>query len=390
MKKLLWSCICLILCYLCIYLYRQIHSDPVAVIPPFPESPIVRVLLHRKTESASIHIPSKRLEVWIPKADRPYKIANHSLLVHRKDGAFHFLGIKHKVHQIELRPSDEKFSYLNGDYPGVLRLIAINDIQMAVVNLVEMEPYISRVVAGEMKSSWPLETLKAQAIAARSYTYYQIETRKKKHFDVYSTSLSQRYLAEPAPLLSKKATYDTLGLILKQNQQVIPAYYLNTCGGKTRSHTQRRLHFTSVDCHYCHESPYYSWTVTISHNNLQRAFKSWFGSSSTILDCRIEKDKDARVKYVIFSTSSQAEILIKAKAFRKVINRWFDRKEKIKSLMFDLSFQNNILVIEGLGWGFHGIGMCQYGSKKLGEEYLTCSEILGYYYPESYIDSYQK
>lgn len=58
-------------------------------------------------------------------------------------------------------------------YRGRL-LLAVNDGHLWGVNFVSLRQYLYSVVASEVSPSWPMEALKAQAVAARSYalTYY--------------------------------------------------------------------------------------------------------------------------------------------------------------------------------------------------------------------------
>ena len=53
-----------------------------------------------------------------------------------------------------------------------------------MVNVVGLEDYVQGVVAGEMPHSWPIEALKAQAVAARSYALKNL--LKGKPYDLYS------------------------------------------------------------------------------------------------------------------------------------------------------------------------------------------------------------
>ena len=60
-------------------------------------------------------------------------------------------------------------------------------------------------------------------------------------------------------------------------------------------------------------------------------------------------------------------------------------KEVVNSLRFELNRQDHEWIIIGHGWGYHGIGLCQYGAKRLGELGQSSSEILHYYYPNTEI-----
>jgi stage II sporulation protein D len=52
----------------------------------------------------------------------------------------------------------------------------------------------------------------------------------------------------------------------------------------------------------------------------------------------------------------------------------------IRSTNFDVQSGPGGLVFTGAGYG-HGVGLCQWGAKKRGEEGFSYREILSYYYP---------
>ena len=56
-----------------------------------------------------------------------------------------------------------------------------------------MEQYLRPVVAAEVSPSWPVEALRAQAVAARSYAAHEALGRAAKAFDVYDSTRSQAY-----------------------------------------------------------------------------------------------------------------------------------------------------------------------------------------------------
>ncbi|HEY9641499.1 MAG TPA: SpoIID/LytB domain-containing protein, partial [Coleofasciculaceae cyanobacterium] len=78
-------------------------------------------------------------------------------------------------------------------YRGRL-LLAVNDSHLWGVNFVNLRQYLYSVVASEVSPSWPMEALKAQAVAARSYalTYYfkpvnsLYQLGDDEYFQVYS------------------------------------------------------------------------------------------------------------------------------------------------------------------------------------------------------------
>ena len=83
---------------------------------------------------------------------------------------------------------------LNGDHDGLYRgaiEIRTDGGGVTAINVLDLDTYVRGVVAGEMPRSWPLEALKAQAVAARTYA---LATRKTdRPFDQYPDTRSQVY-----------------------------------------------------------------------------------------------------------------------------------------------------------------------------------------------------
>ena len=79
---------------------------------------------------------------------------------------------------------------LNGrEYPAVLELVGNGD-GMAIVNELPLEDYVVGVLRAETSERWPLETLRAQAIVARTYAAYHrtLKTGKPYHRQVGTTA----------------------------------------------------------------------------------------------------------------------------------------------------------------------------------------------------------
>jgi len=128
------------------------------------------------------------------------------------------------------------------------------------VKIMELEDYLLRVVPAEMPASWPVDALKAQAVAARTYAVQKI-MRGGKHklegADVCTRSHCQNYLERPPKeqhsidAISRAVT-ETAGIILTYNDQVIDAVYHSSCGGYTASALEvwrnEVPYLISVDC----------------------------------------------------------------------------------------------------------------------------------------------
>jgi SpoIID/LytB domain protein len=78
-------------------------------------------------------------------------------------------------------------------YRGTVTAIRTGSRSVQVVNTLPMELYLRPVVAAEVSPSWPVEALRAQAVAARSYAAHGSLGRTKRTFDVYDSTRSQAY-----------------------------------------------------------------------------------------------------------------------------------------------------------------------------------------------------
>ena len=107
-----------------------------------------------------------------------------------------------------------------------------NGNRIRVVNQVPLEEYLYGVVPREMPSMWPLEALKAQAVAARSYA---LATRRGQgYFDVYADVRSQVYggILDETPQTTA-AVAATAGQVLMFNGQIASTFFFSTSGGRT-------------------------------------------------------------------------------------------------------------------------------------------------------------
>ncbi|GGN97516.1 SpoIID/LytB domain-containing protein [Saccharibacillus kuerlensis] len=124
-------------------------------------------------------------------------------------------------------------------YRGDLE-IGVYGGQLYLVNELPMEQYLYSVVGSEVPASWPEESLKAQAVAARSYAKVQTQAVTKfKVADVVDSTLSQAYNGMSSESKSINAAVDsTAGEILKQNGKPIEALYSSNAGGMTSDPTE--------------------------------------------------------------------------------------------------------------------------------------------------------
>ena len=117
-------------------------------------------------------------------------------------------------------------------YRGQLEVAVSEKKRLNVVNVVGLEQYLGGVVAQEMPSAWPVEALKAQAVAARSYALAR--RLPGKGFDLYADVRSQVYGGVAGERPSTTAAIEaTKGQVLLWEGKPIDALFHSTSGGTT-------------------------------------------------------------------------------------------------------------------------------------------------------------
>jgi SpoIID/LytB domain protein len=107
------------------------------------------------------------------------------------------------------------------------------------INELSFEDYMAGM--GENSNAAPIEYLKSQAVAQRTYAYFTQQNTGKhdtRNFDVVATTGDQLYLgANNEPLMSNflNAVAATRGVMVTYNNEVVITPYFGNSDGRTRS-----------------------------------------------------------------------------------------------------------------------------------------------------------
>jgi len=149
-------------------------------------------------------------------------------------------------------------------YRGSMEISALNN-NLAVVNVVGLEPYLYSVVGAEVGSGWPLEAQKAQAVAARSYALaggvsYQIA-------DVVDNTYSQAYNGLGSENANSTAGVQaTAGEVMTYGGKIITAMFGASAGGVTADPIE----------YAGNAIPYYAGAVKSPDDGLQKGKLDWY------------------------------------------------------------------------------------------------------------------
>ncbi len=121
----------------------------------------------------------------------------------------------------------------NNLYCGSLELNAEGQALQPVL-VIDLEEYLKGVLPYEMNDAFPLEALKAQAVAARTYALKRRADRGSKNYDLVDTPADQVFFGyDPAWQNAVAAVEATKGLCGRYNGQYAACYYTATNGGQT-------------------------------------------------------------------------------------------------------------------------------------------------------------
>ena len=108
-------------------------------------------------------------------------------------------------------------------------------VKANTVQVIELEEYVAHVVPSEMRASWEIEALKAQAVCARSYAVYKAVKRAASAYDVNDTTNYQAFKMDAELGDAAAAVEATAGQVLVYKDGVAYAAYAASNGGECLS-----------------------------------------------------------------------------------------------------------------------------------------------------------
>lgn len=258
-------------------------------------------------------------------------------------------------------------------------MVRVKRVNKNIIETIPLEKYLIGVVGGEMPVSYNIEALKAQAVAARTYTLNKMEINKKNNFDIVDTTDDQVYLDDNELKESWKNKYEeyktkieqaiqeTRGEYLTYNGKIIKAFFFSTSSGTTENckdvFGENLPYLTSVSSTWDENSPSYLSTTILTKEEFLKKLEIEYNDN---LNIEIERNDTNSIKEITINGNK-----IKGTDFRHKLN--------LRSTNIELEEENNSIKIISKGYG-HGVGMSQYGAQELTNIGYTYDQILKYYY----------
>ena len=264
-------------------------------------------------------------------------------------------------------------------YRGVIEVSA-KDKGLQVVNELPLEQYLIGLINCEISSQWPIESIKTQAVIARSYAFYQMQSRRNAPYHLESSVMDQVYDGSDAEdSRAARGVEETAGEVLAFDGRVIQAFYHSNCGGHTEAAENvwgyPVSYLQGVACKYCAAAGAARWEYSVGLKKLEAQLKSGGIQVTGLRDIKPgRRNSSGRLAEVLLLSAKGTEA-VSAVTFRKAVGYSI-----VKSTNFDIRTAGDDAFFSGAGYG-HGVGLCQWGSKQRAEDGFNYEEILAYYYP---------
>ncbi len=303
---------------------------------------------------------------------------------------------KNKQKKYELK-SNQQFQVSSSDgrgiwvgqkrFAGKLNLFVL-DSEILVVNVLGIEKYLNSVVGSEMPTKWPIEALKAQAIASRTYALKQ---KGNNLFDIDSTQKNQVYNGlESRTYKTIRAVKSTRSLVLTYKNKLINALFHSSSGGMTENSQdvwKNKYPYLSSVKDFDKNNPKFRWKKIFSNNELTNLFPKIGGLRDIeILDIT-KTGRVKNVKLIGAYGSDQISGVVLRK--RLGLNSNFVRFKFFEEELNNNTPQKKGLIVFGQGTG-HGVGMSQWGAKYLASRGQKAERILKHFYKGVQIKPFRK
>ncbi|MBD3376383.1 SpoIID/LytB domain-containing protein [candidate division KSB1 bacterium] len=343
------------------------------------------------------------------------------------DNALRFTGPPIKVYDIDVGKGFHWQRDENRIYRSEIEVYIDRTGKLSVINVLPLQLYLQGVVPGEMSHGFPLEALKAQAVAARTFFLYHFARKHpNSDFDVCDDVHCQAFVGKSRETeKTNTAVAETRGVVMVYNDDLCSTPYSAVCGGHTedassawhsdgepyltghydlpeklvphsfdlRTEPSARAWIDATPPVYCnlntleeaswadYAKKYLRWQIELSRFDLQKHIRQFTNSDiGDITDLvPLRRGVSGRISELdIIGTRGKIHLE------RELVIRRTLSPSTLYSSCFVVEKRGNrelphTFVLKGAGWG-HGVGMCQIGASSMAAKGIDYAKILRHYY----------
>lgn len=324
-------------------------------------------------------------------------------------------------------------------YRGKIEIGRYGGNGVSAINVIGVEEYLYGVLPSEVSPNWPIESLKTQAVAARTYAiFYAVVSPKYKNksYDLTDTISSQVYGGYTCEQdITNIAVDQTEGEMIYFRDEIIAAYFFSTSGGRTENSENvwsgTVPYLKSVSDIYEVTPAADPWIKEISSSEIKQMLAKYDINIGDIIDIVPVNytESNRALSVIIRGTNGVKEVQketirswlgLRSRKFFVVTDNYkpevsavnsnlesynnvnlenicvIDGNNKVNNLSFtknqvvavgkdnmmnytNINYNNDRFTFVGMGYG-HGVGMSQSGAKGMAQAGFTYKEILTHYY----------
>jgi stage II sporulation protein D len=242
---------------------------------------------------------------------------------------------------------------------------------LLLLNISDVEKYISGVVEAEGGTGKDLEYFKAQAIIARTYMYKYFDKHLNDRYNVCDNTHCQAFNGLSVDTLLNRAVMETKGQVIldKDNVLIMSAFHSN-CGGETSSSEDVWLtgqpYLRSVNDPYCVTSRNATWRKSYPLDEWVSFLRKSGYKENADNPAAFNFLQDSRLPD--YKTGSFS---LPLRTMRMDLN--------LRSTFFSVYSIGDSIILRGRGYG-HGVGLCQEGAMVMALKGFKYSDIIAFYY----------
>ncbi len=275
--------------------------------------------------------------------------------------------------RLRFEPVEQHFSWNNQRYRGSIEFL-FHEGKAQVINIVDIEDYLKGVIAVEMKADWPMDALKAQAVASRTYVLAHLNSGA--NYDICATPGCQHYggmdVEHPR---GNEAVRLTQGVVVMYNGDFAETYYHADSGGIIASSEEvwgNAFPYLVAHNDTSYTTGHRNWVVSLDANLIAQSLNNIGQTVGQVSAAKVLRQSASGRALELQIIGSAGSTVLKGRTLRAFTRAW-----GLKSTKFVMTAN---LSAQGNGYG-HGVGMSQYGANELAKSGYEFTQILGFYYP---------
>jgi stage II sporulation protein D len=268
----------------------------------------------------------------------------------------------------------------NETYSGNFKLSYARELEPQLINTVNIDSYVSRVLIEEVGYNVPDEYLKIQAIISRTYAVRNLGRHKDGGFDLCNKVHCQVYHGKnEIPSSIHTATASTSGTVItdQKGEPILATFHAN-CGGTTANSehvwNNPMPYLVSTNDTFCLNQRSADWNMELDLNQLKKYVSNETGLNSDTLNW---------TGLFLNANRSGKNIEFFGETFSLPMMR---RGLRLRSTYFTMNVEGDKAIFKGRGYG-HGVGLCQQGAINMARQELNHKQILGFYFKGTRLES---